>query len=77
MTAPRKPAALTDHNNIWQKGGIDLNSRNMPMEIDGQKIEMKFDPALIAQFKRNDFSGVHPVIINIFPIKSILELFFS
>ncbi len=55
-------------------GGIDLNSKNIQMDVYGDKIDIKFDPAMIAQFKSGDFSGVHPVIINITPILSIFPL---
>ena len=60
--------------NTATRGGIDLNSKNMAMSVDGEKIDIKFDPAMIEQFKRGDFSGVRPVIINITPIPSILPL---
>ncbi len=49
-------------------GGIDLNAKNMVMDINGEKISIKFDAAMLAEFQRGDFSGVHPVIINITPI---------
>ncbi len=55
-------------------GGIDLNSRNMAMSVDGEKVDIRFDPAMIAQFKAGDFSGVVPVILNITPISNILPL---
>jgi SAM-dependent methyltransferase len=50
------------------KGGIDLNSRNMLMDVSGEKINIKFDQALVDQFRRGDFSGIRPVIINITPV---------
>ncbi len=55
-------------------GGIDLNAKNMQMDVNGQKINIHFDPAMVAQFKRGDFSGVRPVIIKITPIQNIMPL---
>jgi len=55
-------------------GGIDLNSRNMAMTVKGEKIDMRFDPAIEAQFKRGDFSGVRAVIVGITSIPSVLQL---
>jgi phosphomannomutase len=55
-------------------GGIDLNSQNMQMNAQGQKIDMQFDPAMIEQFKSGDFSGLTPVILNITPITNIRPL---
>ena len=57
----------------WKRGGIDLNSKNMRMDVDGQKIDIKFDPAMIAEFKQGDFSGVHPVIISIQPMTDLSQ----
>ncbi|MBF0489506.1 MAG: UTP--glucose-1-phosphate uridylyltransferase [Candidatus Omnitrophica bacterium] len=56
------------------EGGIDLNSKNMVMGINGETINIKFDAAMLSQFSRGDFSGVHPVILNITPIFNIRPL---
>jgi len=61
-------------NRIAVPGGIDLNARNLKMGVGGDKINIKFDPAMIEQFKRGDFSGVRPVIVNITPISSVLPM---
>ena len=55
-------------------GGIDLNAKNMGLDVakDGKGIQMKLDPAMIAEFQRGDFSGVVPVIIQIVPIQNPL-----
>jgi len=50
------------------EGGIDLNSRNLNMESSGQKINITFNPAMIAQFERGDFSGVKIKILDVVPI---------
>jgi hypothetical protein len=50
------------------EGGIDFNSKNMQLVVNGDKIDIKFDHALFDQFKRADFSGVNPVIIKISPV---------
>jgi hypothetical protein len=57
-------------------GGIDLNARNMGLDIakEGRGIDMTFDPALIAEFQRGDFSGIEPVIVRIVPISSALPV---
>ncbi len=55
-------------------GGIELNAQNMQMDISGEAIDVRFDPAVAEQFKRGDFSGVTPVIINITPIPNIMPL---
>jgi hypothetical protein len=49
-------------------GGIDLNSRHLNMESSGQKVNITFDPAMIEQFKRGDFSGVKIQILDVVPI---------
>ncbi|MBL8013896.1 MAG: HEAT repeat domain-containing protein [Candidatus Omnitrophica bacterium] len=53
-------------------GGIDLSSKNLDWDVtsDGTGVEMKFDPAVVAEFERGDFSGVFPVILRITPISS-------
>ncbi len=55
-------------------GGIDLNSKNMSLDVakDGQGIEMKFDPAMVAEFQKGNFTGVEGVILRIVPIQSPL-----
>ncbi len=55
-------------------GGIDLNSKNMQFDVDGQKIDMRWDPAQMADFKRGDFSGVRPVILKLAPIRDVTLL---
>jgi hypothetical protein len=55
-------------------GGIDLNSRNMNMDVSGEKIDLHFDKSTIVQFERGDFSGVKPVIIKITPIQNVMPL---
>ena len=49
-------------------GGIDLNSRNLKMQSEGQKVDITFDPAMVAQFRRGDFSGVRIQILDVVPI---------
>ncbi len=57
-------------------GGIDLDAKNMGLDImkEGNGIKISFDPVLIAEFERGDFSGVIPIIINITPLSSPLTL---
>ena len=49
-------------------GGIDLNSKNLNMQSEGQKVNITFNPAMIAQFKRGDFSGVRFQILDVVPV---------
>ncbi len=55
-------------------GGIDFNTTNFDLEETGEKINVSFDPSLIGQFMRGDFSGVSPVIIQITSIQDPLSL---
>jgi len=57
-----------DQAALANPGGIDLNSRNLKMESSGEKVNITFDPAMIAQFKRGDFSGVRIKILDVVPI---------
>ncbi len=53
-------------------GGIDLNARNMGLEVarDGKGVDMKFDPAMVAEFQKGDFTGVEGIILRIVPLQS-------
>ncbi len=57
-------------------GGIDLNTKNMHIDVtkDGNGVKVTFDPAMLERFKKGDFTGVVPVILNITPIPSVLPL---
>jgi hypothetical protein len=57
-----------------REGGINLDSKNLQLDVNGEEINIKFDPAMIEQFKKGDFTGVRPVIINITPIANMLPL---
>ena len=61
MAAGQEAVAVTP-------GGIDLNSGHLKMEISGEKVNITFDPAMIAQFRRGDFSGVQIQILDVVPI---------
>ena len=63
----RDAAALAQPYN----GGIDLNSKNLNMQSEGEKVNITFDTAMIAQFKRGDFSGVKFQIIDVVQIDPI------
>ena len=65
----RKSGVRKSRNNqAMYNGGIDLSSRNLKMESQGQKVNLTFDPAMIAQFRRGDFSGVRIKIIDVYPV---------
>jgi len=55
-------------------GGVDLNSRNMDLDVSGEKVDVRFDKGLADQFRRGDFTGVRPVIFKIAPLASVLAL---
>ncbi|NTV29284.1 MAG: hypothetical protein HGA80_04300 [Candidatus Omnitrophica bacterium] len=57
-------------------GGIDLNAKNMGLDVakDGKGIEMKFDPAMVAEFQKGNFAGVEGIILRIVPIQSPLPI---
>jgi hypothetical protein len=57
-------------------GGIDLNAKNMGLDIakDGKGIQMKFDPAMVAEFQKGNFAGVEGIILRIVPIQSPLPI---
>ncbi|MBL8012802.1 MAG: hypothetical protein JNN05_03035 [Candidatus Omnitrophica bacterium] len=57
-------------------GGIDLNFKNLDLDIDkdGPGVEMEFDPAVVAEFERGNFTGVIPIILRITPLVSPLSI---
>ncbi|MDE1921673.1 MAG: hypothetical protein KGI24_09570 [Candidatus Omnitrophica bacterium] len=55
-------------------GGIDLNASKLQLDKTGPGVEIQFDPAMIARFKRGNFSGIVPVITAISPIADIYPL---
>jgi len=56
------------------EGGIDFNAKNLQMDINGEEVDLKFDPAMAEQFQRGDFSGVVPIIIQITPVLNLSTL---
>ena len=56
-------------------GGIDLNAKNLKIDISREgAMDIKFDPILAREFKREDFVGINPVILHITPLTSLLYL---
>ena len=55
-------------------GGVDFNAKNMGLNVDkeGKGIAMKFDPAMVAEFQKGNFTGVEGIILRIVPIQSPL-----
>ncbi|MEI6437533.1 MAG: response regulator [Candidatus Omnitrophota bacterium] len=53
------------------QGGIDLNGQKMDLTTQGDAARLTFDPAMVAQFKRGDFTGLTPVILSVTPISSL------
>lgn len=56
-----------DHAALATPGGIDLNSKNLKLSSEGQKVDISFNSAMVAQFKRGDFSGVRFQIFDVIP----------
>ena len=78
-TAPNTaavPQGKQDSALIAKNGGIDLNARNMGLEVahDGKGIEMNFDPAMVSEFQKGNFTGVEGIILRIIPIRSPLPI---
>jgi len=64
-------ALITDRASVAKpevQGGIDLNSQQMQMDVGGQKIDIHFNQAMMAQFRSGDFSGVRVQILSITPL---------
>ena len=57
-------------------GGIDLNVKKMDLDVakDGKGVEMNFDPAMVAEFRKGNFTGVEGIILKIVPIENPLAL---
>jgi hypothetical protein len=57
-------------------GGIDLDAKNMGLDVirDGKGIEMNFDPAMVAEFQKGNFTGVEGIILRIVPIRNPLMI---
>jgi hypothetical protein len=71
---PDKAMATDDPADI--KGGIDLNAKNMGLDVarDGEGVEIKLDPAMVAEFQKGNFTGVEGIILRITPIQSVLPI---
>jgi len=57
-------------------GGIDLTTKSMGLDLfhEGKNIEVNLNPAMIAEFQKEDFTGIDGVIIKIVPIKNPLSI---
>ncbi|MEI8012987.1 MAG: hypothetical protein WCI27_11020, partial [Candidatus Omnitrophota bacterium] len=67
---------LSSTDKAMTPGGIDLNARNMGLDVDkdGKGVDMKFDPAMIAEFQQGNFTGVEGIILRIVPLQSPLPI---
>jgi hypothetical protein len=59
---------ITDMAALATPGGIDLNAAHLNMQSQGEKVNITFDPAMIEEFKRGDFSGVKIQILDVVPV---------
>ena len=65
---PVATAHIADKASLVEPGGIDLNSSQLRLQSEGEKVNIAFDPAMIAQFRRGDFSGVRIQILDVVPV---------
>jgi len=58
------------------RGGIDFNRSNMQMYVrkEGPRVQMRFDPAMVARIKREGFDGLDFHIQNIVPVSDFSSL---
>jgi|GEM_PF-5990717 len=56
---------------LKRQGGISLNAKNMQMNERGDTINLHFNEAMVAQFRRGDFSGVRMELLGVVPIIDI------
>jgi phosphomannomutase len=63
-----RPRGQGQDNAMLPPGGIDLNAKHLNLQSEGEKVNITFDPAMIAQFQRGDFSGVRIQILDVVPI---------
>ena len=61
---------------IWQANSGRSAARNMGLEVarDGKGVDMKFDPAMVAEFQKGDFTGVEGIILRIVPLQSPFQV---
>ncbi len=55
-------------------GGIDLNGQKMALTEKGEAARMLINQRLIDDFRKGDFTGITPVIINIAPMANVSAL---
>ena len=69
-------AAMKAAEEFVPTGGIDLNARKMGLDVtkDGKGVEIKYDAAMVAEFRRGNFTGVEAFILRITPIQSVLPI---
>ena len=68
------PSQIVENKNAAMNGGIDLNAVNIDMQRQGSGVDIKFDQAMIQQFKLGNFDGIEPIITQITPIANIYPL---
>jgi hypothetical protein len=56
-------------------GGINFNAKYMNTDVSGDRLDVHLDPAMIAQFKSGNFTGVAATILNVTVLPSVIPLF--
>ncbi|MBF0533172.1 MAG: hypothetical protein HQL23_08805 [Candidatus Omnitrophica bacterium] len=61
---------------VLNPGGLALNGNKMGMDVikEGKGIEFKFNPAIGAQLRSGNFTGLQGIILQIIPIQSVLPI---
>lgn len=53
---------------MLERGGIDLNAKNMTMEAEGPRMDIHFNKAMITQFENGNYSGIQFNVLDVVPI---------
>ncbi|MBF0484722.1 MAG: hypothetical protein HQL25_08480 [Candidatus Omnitrophica bacterium] len=72
--AAQLTAAARDSAIKQAPGGIALNGEKMELGVakQGTGVDMKLDPAMVAEFEKGNFTGVQGIILSIIPIANPL-----
>ena len=57
-----------------REGGINLDSKELKLTAEGDKVDIRFNQAMLARFRRGDFTGIRPDITSVTRIPGLLPL---